>query len=208
MVHTCALDVPELRGSWSILEGASPAGSLAAGVCKAERIALRAAGPVHGATHEGRGGGLGSSVKELIALIVKFTCTTHKPLSAVHLGSHVYGLEWGAVRTRARTAGRGLSWHVSAVPMGNLDAACQMQTDTIRAEELLTCGNKRARQVGMRGAARAHEKVLNLKGVHSQADAEVAVPHRHVRAALGGAYHDQGALAVNVHKLLGVCEVV
>ena len=82
---TGVFDVPELRGSRSILEGSGLAGNLAAGVSKAECLALLAAGPVHGASHERRGGWLPSSVKELITLIVKLTCTHVKLSVAVHL---------------------------------------------------------------------------------------------------------------------------
>ena len=41
----------------------------------------------------------------------------------------------------------------------------------------LTCGDKGACQVGMPRAARAHKQVLNLKGIHGQAGAEMAIAH-------------------------------
>ena len=90
-----------------------------------------------------------------------------------------------------------------------LPSVRRMGCADIRHERgLLTCGNEGARKVGMRRAAGPHKEVLNLEGIHSQAGAEVAVPHRQVRAALGRADHDQRALAVHIHNLLGVCEVV
>ena len=61
----------------------------------------------------------------------------------------------------------------------------------ILAKGLLTCGNKGARQIGMRRAAGAHEKVLDLEGIHSQAGAEMAIPHRQIRAAFRGTDHYQ-----------------
>ena len=89
MVFTSALHVPELRGSRSILEGPSLAGYLAAGIRKAECLALLAARPVHRASHERGGGWFRSSVKELVTLIVKLTCT-HLQLSvAVRIFSPV-----------------------------------------------------------------------------------------------------------------------
>lgn len=49
---------------------------------------------------------------------------------------------------------------------------------------VLTCDNKGPGEVAMIWAALPNQEILNLKGTHSQAGAEVAVPKREISVAI------------------------
>lgn len=82
-----------------------------------------------------------------------------------------------------------------------LSAGALVRTQCMEMIRWLTCGNKGARQVGMPRAARTHKQVLNLKGIHRQAGAEMAIAHGQIGASARGPNNNQGALVDRVHNL-------
>ena len=74
--------------------------------------------------------------------------------------------------------------------------------------KVLTCDHKGPGKVAMVRAALSNQEVLNLKGSHSEAGAEVAASHGEVGAAAGCPDDYQRLLTLHIHHGAGVCQLV